>query len=268
MHHILAYNGTTGAAAADFDLTAAVDAEFSQRSGHYVFSERYRLLAAAILGATLTRGNIQASTWNAFGRMNIYPPNTALLPPSNAQYDVLMDIAPELPTNEEIAVKTSNTGAGEQNTAFLIIGPPDWNANLPRGQVMIEARCTIAATTVLATWSGLGNLVFEQGLKTGVYAVVGAQVVGANLQAFRFVFDRIKRGQTRKMRPGILATTTLGQVPAYFNEGGPRVWGEWGRFHTFMPPQIEFFATTSATTTYEVRLWCVYVGEDASLVDS
>lgn len=265
--HILAYNVTTGAAAVDTDATAATDAEFSGRSGHYVFSERYKLLAAAAFGATLTRANIQASTWNAFGRMNIYPPNTTLLPPSNAQYDVLLDLQPELPMNEEISVKVSNTGAGEQNTVFLIIGSTDWNANLPRGQVMMEARCTAAVTTVLATWSGLAQLTFEQGLKTGVYAIVGAQCVGANLQAFRLVFDRIKRGQSRKMRPGCLATASLGQVPAFFNEMGPRVWGEWGRFHTFIPPQIEVFATTSATTTYEIRLWCVYLGEDMSLID-
>jgi len=43
--------------------------------------------------------------------------------------------------------------------------------------------------------------------------------------------------------------------------------GEWGRFHTFTPPQLEVFDDT-AGGTYEVRLHLVRVGEDRTLVNN
>lgn len=266
--HLLAYTGTTGAAAADFDLTAATEPDFSQRSSHYIFTNPFKLIAAAVFGATLTRANMQIPQWNAWGRFNIWPVNTALIPPSNAQFDVWRDMGTQIPQNEELSVKTSNTGAGEQNTAFLWVGTPDWNANLPMGRPNLEVRCTAAVTSVANTWAGLTALVFEQSLRGGAYAVLGAQFVTATCQAFRLVFPRGKVINGQKLRPGYLGTATIGQVPAYPGDGGPFWLGEWGRFHSFEPPQIEVFCSTSATVTGELRMWLAYLGESDALLQA
>lgn len=267
MFHTLAYTLATGAAVVDADMTAATDPEISQRNSHYILTEPYQLLAAMVLGATVTRANIQVPTFNAITRFNIHPINAALTVASPPRVDNWTAYPPDLPTNEEITVKVTDT-ANEQATVLLWIGTKDWNRNIPRGMPPVpifECRVTAAVTTIANAWSGLGQLTFEQSLRGGTYAVVGAEWILATIIAVRMVFPRTKMYMGRKLRPGVIATQAIGNIPMLTGEYGPMFWGEHGRFSTFEPPQVEAWSTAAAAVTIEGRLWLVPVSQDMNV---
>jgi hypothetical protein len=268
-HALLAYSGTTGAAAVNFDLTAATDPDFTQRNGHYTFTEAYRLFGTFVSGATCTRSRFQVPHWNAIGEYNIYPPNlssTVIL--SNPQIDWALAMPPQIPLNEEFQMQVTNTGAGEVSFAAIWLITPDWTRNLPAGIQLICVRATAAVAGVAAGWSGPGPITLSQSLRGGVYAVVGAECITALGWFFRIVFPRYRLYQGRKLRPGGLCQAVAGQnVLSRVSE--QELWlGEWGRFHTFELPQIETFSSTTGAATQEIRLWLIYLGEDLSLLNA
>jgi hypothetical protein len=269
MFVILGYQGAAGAAAVNFDLSALLDPDFSQRNGHYVFTEPYKLLASANVGASDTEMNLLCPTWNAIGKFNIYPPVRAAQPVMSTYVDLRTDIPTNLPLNEEFQVQTSNNaGAGVQTNGLLWLGTPDWNKNLPQGIMPISVRCSVAFTGVAHAWSGPSALTFEQSLRGGVYSVVGARFQSAGCIAHRAIFPRQKLYQGRKLRPGDVALNAIGDFPPLYGYNQSRLFGEWGRFHTFEPPQWDVFANAAGAATGVLILDMIYLGTDVSLLDS
>lgn len=269
---LLAYQGLPGVNAASFDLTNVADPDFSARNGHYIFSERYQIITLAHFEASAVRANLSAPTWNALGKMNVWPVNvSANIPtPGPPRVDERFDYPIPIPINEEVQFQVSNNlGAStEQAWGILQIGTQDWSQNIPRGQMPIMVRCTATYNPGSLVWSGPQALTFEQSLRGGVYAVVGAECQGAALIAFRLIFPRYKLAYgVRKLRPGWLCQQAVGDLIYPQQVDGPMAWGEWGRFHTFEPVQIESIMTTGASTAHEVRLWLVFLGEDVGLLN-
>lgn len=265
---LLGYQGTPGVNAASFDLSALTDPDFSQRNNHYIFTEQYALLHAYHQEASATRANFSCPTWNALGKANIWPVNvtsTVLSPP---RIDTRWDYPARIPYNEEFQFQVSNNlgSSTEQAYGFIWIITSDFSRNIPRGALPIMVRCTATYNPGSVVWSGPQALTFEQSLRGGVYAVVGAECQAASVIAFRLIFPRYKLYNGRKLRPGFLCQNAVGDLiwPQAFD--GPMALGEWGRFHTFEPPQMESIMTTGASTTHELRLWLVFLGEDVSLL--
>jgi hypothetical protein len=261
----LAYTLATGGAVTDSDMTAVSDAEISQRNSHYIFTEDYKLLAAAFFGATATRLNMQPPTWNAITRFNVWPPNRAVTVPSNPQLDWWDTYPAPIPQNEEFTLKVSDT-ANEQVTAFLWLGSGgNWNRNLPAGKPPVPIfECRLNFTTpalVANAWSGLTTPTFEQSLRGGTYAVVGMEGQGAGILAARLVFPRAPMYKQRKMRPGFLMSQALGDVPMRHGIYDQFSFGEYGRFSTFEPPQIEYFANAAGAVAVEHRMWLVWLSD-------
>lgn len=265
MFHILANTIATGGSVTDKDTPAAVDSEISQRNSHYILTEQYDLLAAALFGATITRANISVPTWNQVTKFNVWPPNRNVAIPSPPQLDTWFDYPPPLPMNEEIIAQITDT-ASEQATMFSWIAPHgNWTMNLPKGKgplPIFEARVFFTASSITQNlWSGLQNITFEQSLRGGTYAVVGCEVQGTNLLAFRLVFPRAPIWHNRKLRPGGLCTTAIGDLMSYNLPKRQFSWGEWGRFSTFELPQMEFWINTTGTPAIECRLWLVWLSD-------
>lgn len=263
----LVYNASAAAAGAtNTDFTAATDPDFSQRNGHYIFTESYRLLSSAVIGANVTRGRYQVPTWNAIGEFVLFNANRSLQVPSNPQYDWWIGRQPAIPQNEEFQVQVSNNlgAATEIENVVLTLITDDWSANVPPGRLIIPIRASFTVTPTLNAWSGPQILTFSQSLRGGVYAVVGGTVQGTNAIAWRIIFPRFRLYHGRKLRPGSLIQTAVGDVVG--NQFDPWImqYGEWGRFHTFEPPTIEVFGTVAGSITYQAFLWCVYLGEDIS----
>lgn len=263
----LVYSGTTGAAASNFDLTAISDPDFSIRNGHFIFTEDYKLLGAGLLGATLSRGNFSVPTWNAIGLRNIWPLNTALLPPTNPQFDWDFEYPAPVPLMEEFQMRSSNTGAGEVNTGVIFLGTSDWNNNIPRGRLPIEVRATAAVTLVTGGWSAAAAITLEQSLRGGVYAVYGMETQCTNGQVARMIFPRYKLYNGRKLRPGSYVLQAITNAPNQVLTWSEAGFGLWGGFHTFELPTIEVFGTAGGAQTAELRLYLVYMGESVSLLD-
>lgn len=267
---LLAYQGTPGVNAASFDLTAVTDPDFSTRNGHFLFTEQYRLLAAAHLEANALRANFSCPTWNALGKPNIWPVNNSATPPSPGppKIDSRAYAMPPVPLREEFQFQvTNNLGTGtEQAYGFVWLVTTDWNRNLPAGQMPIMVRCTAGYTPPALAWSGPQNLTFEQSLRGGVYAVVGAEVLSSGTQAFRLIFPRYRLYQGRKLRPGWLCQQAVGDELWPLSFIGPQYFGEWGRFHSEEPLMIETLQTASSAITPDIRLWLQFVGEDLALL--
>jgi len=265
--HLLAFTGTPGINASNFDLTAASDPEISQRNGHYIFTEQYQLLAGAHFEVSALRASLLAPTWNQYTRFNLWPVNRSLTTPSNPQADFWVIRPPLIPQNEEFQAQVSNNlgAATEQANVFLWMGTQNWNQNLPAGKMpvpLMEVRLNFTTPALTANqWSGLGAVTFEQSLRGGTYAVVGVQAQGAGISAVRLVFPRAPVYHNRKLRPGTLVSQSVGDIPLSLGPYNPFVFGEWGRFSTFEPPQTEWWGTSGGAIAVEVRLWLVWLTE-------
>ena len=266
---LLAYNlASDTAAGVNTDFTAAVDPDFSQRSGHYIFTEDYLLLASMYTsGATPTRQRFQCPTWNAIGQFESFNLGTALEFSANYQADNWIPASPHIPQMEEFQYQASNGGAGTliENGA-IVIGTSDWNQNLPRGRLPILAVATGTTTWTLNKWSGPVAITLAQSLRGGVYAVVGAQMQADDAVWFRLVFPRYKLYNGRKLRPGWAVTNAVGNAANWGMPNWPFTLGEWGRFHTFELPQVEAFGTAADATAWVLYLYLIYLGEDPSLI--
>jgi hypothetical protein len=268
-YHTLVYNGAAvGVNAVNTDINAAVDTEIQQRNNHYVFTEKYRLMAAALIGASVTRGRFQCPRFNYVGELVLFNANRSLQPPSNPQWD-LYGISPlEIPQNEEFQVQVSNNlgAATEQENVVLQILPDDFNLNLPRGDPMIPGvfiiRATVTITPTLNAWSGPNLITLVQSLRGGVYAVVGTVVQGSNAVAYRWIFPRNKVYHGRRLRPGGLIQNAVGDTVN--NQVDPWVmgWGLKGQFSTLELPSIEVFGTVAGAITYQIFMWVVRITDD------
>lgn len=270
MYTTLVYNGAAvGVNASNTDLTAATDSEVTQRNSHYTFSEDYLLLAAALVGTSVTRGRFQVPHWNAWAEFTLFNANRALQPPANSQWDLYITYPPVIPQEEEFQVQVSgNLGAAtEINNAVLQLGTMDWNKNIRKGELLVTARATVAITPTLNAWSGGQAITFSQSLRGGTWLICGTVVQGTNAVAWRWVFPRNKMYHGRRMRPGGLIQTALGDVVG--TQVDPWVFGlgEMGAFHTFELPQIEVFGTLAGAITYQIFVWMIYLGQSRSILD-
>lgn len=269
MFGLIMYSGTAAGAAVYTDLTAAVDQEFTQRNNHYTFTEPYELLASVYGGDDVTNGRLLLPSWNAIGEFSLWPPNISatddiLAPPLVQWFD---GARPELSINEELQSQITSTAAMALGYNALTIVTKDWTRNLPRGRLTIPVRATGAVALTAATWSAAGALTLAQGLRGGVYAVVGARCFCADALAFRLIFPRSKMYHGRKLRPGWLGVNALGDQEAPRVATDPFCFGVWGYFHTFELPQIELFGNAAGAATQEVRLWLQYLGEDVAILN-
>jgi hypothetical protein len=268
----LVYNApAAGVNTVNLDFTAATDPDISQRNGHYIFTEQYRLLAAAAVGTSVTRGRYQVPSWNAVSEAVIFNANRSLQPPSNPQWDWYIGRAPKIPQREEFQVQASNNlgAATEIENVVLQIITDDWSAMFPPGvkdangiDFLFPVRVSFTVTPTLNAWSGPQILTFSASQRGGVYAVVGGVLQGSNAVAWRIIFPRYKLYHGRKLRPGGLIQNAVGDVVC--NQWDPWVMamGEWGRYHTFEPPTIEVFGTAAVSTTYQGFLWVVWMAGD------
>jgi hypothetical protein len=262
--HLSAYSASL-AAGPNLDTAVVADEVIGTRNNHLIFTDQYRLLAAQPIGALLNRARFGNASLQKYSFNHLHPLTVSATQPTNPQFMDCRESPIELPQNEELTVELGNSGAGPtQSSVLLALAADGWSMNLPRGAAELVTRATaVVAAGSETTWGPLANLVFERDLINGVYSVVGCSVVAANALAFRLRFPDMRSVNGKQHRPGWLVQDTNTTYPNAVWRGG---FGEWGRFHTFSPPQIQTLAD-AAGGTYEVRLNLVYLGSDKSLLD-
>lgn len=259
--HLLAYaEAAVAAGATDTDITAAGADQFSRRNDHYIFSERYRILASSVMGASITRARLNMPTLNALARDQLWPIERSATVPDLPQFMDLRHDPLEVPLAEELAVETTNDLAmgTEDHTIFFWLAPPSWNRNLPHGD-RIQVRATGAVAGTAMAWSVRGAITFAENLRGGWYSVVGANCFDAGVRAFRLFPFQYRDDYGRQLIPGGLAQEAIGNSPLALNRFEL---GEWFRFHSFEPPEIQILANATGASTQEIRLDLVYLGRD------
>ncbi len=265
MWHMAAYKESIGNTAND-DMNAVADSVFTVRNNHLIFTDRMNLIGVYGFGALLSRARFGNAALTRLGSNHIWPIEVSATVPDLPQMMDLRDSPLMLPKNEELTIEVTNTAAGPTETgAVLCLADPLWTMGFPshRDRLVSRATCVIAAGTE-TTWTALSELTFERDLYNGVYAVVGASVVAANAIAARFRFPDQPQTYNKQFRPGCLVQDSAALAPNPAFMGG---FGEWGRFHTFSPPEMQVLAD-AAGGTYEVRLSLLYLGEDDSLLNA
>jgi hypothetical protein len=265
--HLLIYDGSSAGPTTNFDLTAAVDPIFTQRNGHYTLTDVLKLIAVQAMSPAPTRFNIKTPTWNAQTIFNVDPLQESVTQLSPPRIMNLWDYQPTIPQDEEIQVQGSDpTVAASVYTAGLFIGTPDINMNIPKGMpplAVFSARVTITTALTARAFCPLSIMTFEQGLRAGIYAVVGAKFYIASGLFFRIQFPRSTLYNGRALRPGDLVSNAAGDQQWYTPINLTTPFGVWGKFHTFELPQVEVWSSaTVGSATYEGRLMLVKLSEN------
>ena len=244
MFHVLAYNRASSNDS-NTAMSAVTDPVFSQRNSHFVFSEQYMMLACAAFGATNTETRLNMPSVNAISRHNIWPINESLTPASFPRIQDLKEVPFFVPMNEEMSWEVTDAGT-EETDVILWVAPVNWSANLPQANAVnrrLVLRFTITYTMVQHAWGGPAAITFEQTPRGGWYCVNAAYAQSSNAIAFRLFFPRAPTIGGRILRPGGLVSHAVGDMitPNFYHR-----LGEWGRFHTFEPPQYEEYSDAAA----------------------
>lgn len=262
--HTVAYSASL-AAGPNLDTAFAQDDVIMSRNSHMILTNRYNLITAVPIGALINRSRFGNASLQRYSFIHLHPLNVGALPLTNPQIMDLRDTPMELPMNEEITIESGNSAAGPTVTsAILNIATPEWTVNQPSILARITTRATatiVAGTTT--TWGPLANITFERDLINGVYAVLGCSTVLATGLAFRLRFGDQQSVNGKQHRPGFINQSTHTLQPNPLWKDG---FGEWGRFHTFSPPQVQMFGDAAGGAA-ELRLVLGYLGSDESLLN-
>lgn len=261
--HVAAYNESVAAVTND-DITAVADEVLTRRNNHLIFTDPFNLLAVYGLGSLLSRLRFGNAGLTQLGNNHIWPLEVSATVPDLPQAYDLRDAPMRLPMNEDLIIEGTTTAAGPSDVnVVLLLGKPEFNMNFPPHLARLMTRATAVVTAgAESAWTALAELTFERDLLNGVYAVIGASCVAANAVAFRFRFPDQPAVGGKQLRPGGLVQDAANLQPNPMFMGGL---GEWGRFHTFTPPEVQVLDDT-AGGTYELRLALLYLGEDESLL--
>lgn len=270
MFVLLAYTGNNSTPSNNFDMTAASDADFSQRNSHYIFTEKYGIGYLAAQSAHITDARLVAPTFSALNsdgfRITSFQ-KKAGLGGTPTLYDRFTGMPVSMPINEEVQFQGS-TGTIEQMWGLMALLPSNWSNQIPSGPIIVMEGTTSSFAPSANVWSGPQVLNLTANPRGGVYAVIRATCQqAADTFAFRIVFPRHPFYKGRKLRPGWVAQNAAGDFEDIVTQVNPYHLGVWGWFHTFELPQVEVFASTSAAMTPIFRLWCVYLGGDESLLN-
>jgi len=266
--HMLNYGLTDAAGGPDEDMIAAQDDVFTRRGGaggvdHYIFTDPINLIQAYHMNTAAVRARFNIPSWNHYGRQQIYPPNTSVTVPTNPQVHDLRDNPKAFPQNEEVAVEAVNSGAGGvRANVFLWVATPDWSKALTPGLYRQTVRFTAAAAGTANIWGVVAPIVFTDALVGGTYAVNGVEIFDAGTLAFRLLFPRGPQISGRNMRPGCLSKEAIGNIGLRNEVMELSRYGEWGKFGTFEPPQIQILANATAASVQEGRMDLTYLGSN------
>lgn len=247
MFHLAAYSASV-VNTANIQLNAVSDDVLFIQNNNFMAQQDMQLLFAAAMSVTISRARLNSPSMRLVAPKYIRPVIAALAPGSNPNVDYDTENPFILRGLEEITAEVTHANAMAERVTVLM-GIADRVTPIPRGPIY-PLRVTSTTAAVASTWTTI-SLTFENQLPQGVYAVVGAEMQSATLQAFRFIFDN------QYWRPGFFGLTALtGRNNLESYQG---IFGEWGRFRTTNLPRCQVLAT-AADVSYEGYINVVRVG--------
>ncbi len=193
-----------------------------------------RLIGLHAHGVNITLAQLQSPSLRRFVQYQIHPVDVAAEPGSPATALWLADQDVMLDEDEVLNALMAEDAAGASRVTICAwLGDA---APRPVGGDLRTVRATSATAAVANAWTNVA-IAFDQALPAGRYAVVGAAMVAANGELFRFVFPGYA------WRPGGLGSDVNGDVPAPGQRNGG--WGVWGEFDHNTPPTVDILCNAA-----------------------
>lgn len=214
-----------------FDPVVPMDA-----ASRFLIQQDLRIDKAYASGVNLTAARIQAPTLLSLAYPEIYPANdTADVPTVDTVVDYYGH-GPVIPRNDPLSVAVSRGGADAQPCVCALWMRKQFTP-APAGP-SYKFPYTFTITLVAGSWTA-GTLTAVQQLPTGLYAVIGAQVLCNDAILARFVFPAQQSvPEQQVMRPGVLVQDAYGDL-TLMDPFGPGKMGTFGVFDSVAPPSIE-----------------------------
>lgn len=239
MFTMCAYQRSQAAAANLVNLSAIFDnfLTLSAASGNFLLPRSMLWLGGLGLGANISRAQFITPSLRQIFSPEIAPYNVGAAPVSLQPFTYYGSSGPLIPANDDLAFATSNSaGVADQQFGLMFFG--DNMTTTPPGNIItVHGTATNAGAAFVWTASTFN---FDAVLPARRYAVVGLDVIGANLIGARLVFPESTN------RAGCLARQTLATLPNPMFRNGNM--GEFGRFNQTSPPGLEILPSAAGTT--------------------
>lgn len=195
------------------------------------------LMGAYNLGSGYNSAQLRSPSLRSTAYYEVLPTRLSSLYEDGDYLSLNPDSPISLDVGEQLRALVNRTNATQgQNTCLVWLC--DGQIKPVTGEIF-SIRATANTTVSAYQWFN-AQLVLDESLPVGKYAVVGAGFSGTALIAYRFVF------QDSPARPGgVGAAGTISPKFKYFSDGKLGVWGE---FHSSTPPTIDLMSSTVEDT--------------------
>jgi len=254
MQHMALYSSSIANGAILLQVTAVPDPIIaSSGNGLLVNAQLPYLWRLAAVGTNLTRFQVQSATMRDYAPFDCAPVNVGTVLESPLRYLDLSDTPIRFQGVEEVDIFAVQSNAGAQRVTaaiWFVDGPPR------QTQGRVFTMHWTAAITLTANAFTAVTPVFDNGIPSGLFAIVGSRQLSAGALFHRY----IPRGGV-PFRPGFPSA----QAQDGYAFDGSRYtdyvpnFGEALRFNNVTIPQIEIFSV-SADTTEEGYIDMIQVG--------
>lgn len=243
MFHTAVYSASIANGTVLLQVAAIAD-PFMATSGNglLVNGDAPFLWKIAGVGTNLTRVQLTSATLRDYAPFDIGPVNVGTAIESPARTADLRPGMIQLATNEELDVFGVQSNAGAQRITVAV-----WMGDSPprTDQRRVFTMHWTASTTLTANAFTQFQPVFDNGLPSGTFAIVGSRAISAGGLVHRF----IPKGR-QAARPGGLMVQAQDGYPLDGSRYSDPIdnWGEWMRFTNTTIPLVEVFSGTADTT--------------------
>lgn len=254
MQHMALYSSSIANGAVLLQVTAVADPIIaSSGNGLLINAQLPFLWRVAAFGTNLTRVQLTSATLRDYAPFDVSPVNVGTALESPLRYLDLSDAPIKFQGVEELDVFGVQSNAGAQRITCAV-----WFADGPPRPIQgrVFTMHWTASTTLTANALTAITPVFDNGIPSGIFAIVGSRQISAGAAFHRY----IPRGGN-PFRPGFPSA----QAQDGYALDGSRYtdylqnWGEAMRFNNVTIPQIEVFSI-SADTTEEGYIDMIQVG--------
>lgn len=235
--HLVAYTIASAGGLTNQDVPGVTDPFATLQNNHYIFQQPWYIRWAAAFGVNLTDARVNTPYLRQYSPSFLGVVDTAVTPtslPGICWYDNNAVLVKPI---DETAFETTDSAGAGQLYGFLGLMQQQ-NYNIPSGP-KFTMRATATNTGGNKVWNA-SAMTFTSALPAGRYAVIGMDVVGANLLAARLVFP------DSGPRPGIIARTAVSNKPDPTFRGGEL--GVFGEFESTAQPLLDIFANAAGIT--------------------
>ncbi len=234
--HLAAFCSSLAASQTDLAVAPVVDPQLTTNNNGMLLPENMRIGMAFASGLGVAQARFNVPSLRVVAQPRVHPVNKALYPFDDAPVNRPFEQgARVLKTETFQAAMTSDATAGPNDSYVLA-----WLYNKPRQRIqgdITTIRATSAVTAVTGSWV-LGAMTLEQDLPSGLYTIVGADVLAPTAIAMRFRFAG------GGYCPGVLCQQASGQF--FLDTFRYNNCGAFGQFENSSIPQIDVLGTSGA----------------------